>query len=383
MTLVATPAAAGSRFPNLASASDGQTVVMSWLEPGTGDEFRLRYAQWQRTRSWGAPVEVASGAHWFVNWADFPSVVPADGGPWAAHWLQQKPGGVYAYDVMTRLSDDGGRTWSEPRSPHDDGTATEHGFVSLANVGGRPYGVWLDGRKTAGEGHAHAADDHAAPAGAMTLRGAVLTPQGAVAGSEIDARVCDCCQTDVAVSARCAARRVPRSQRRRDARHPGRPPRRRRVVDAGHRPCRWLAHRRMPREWPGRGSASATTWPSHGSPPRTNPGCAWRSRRTAVARSNRRSRSRAARWSGASTSSLLRDGRAVVSWLDANASGAVIRAQPFNRAGPAAPAKDIATSNVARSSGFPQMVEVADGLLFAWTENGSSPAVRTAFAPLD
>ena len=80
---------------------------------------------------------------------------------------------------------------------------------------------------------------------------------------------------------------------------------------------------------------------------------------------------------------LLQDGRAVVSWLDVNASGAVIRAQPFNRAGPAAAARDIATSNVARSSGFPQMVKVADGLLFAWTDSGSSPTVRTAFAPLE
>jgi hypothetical protein len=173
---------------------------MSWLQPGTGDEFRLRYAEWQRTGRWGTPIEVAAGKDWFVNWADFPSVVPAHDGPWTAHWLQQKPGGVYAYDVMTRLSADGGHTWSEPYSPHDDGTATEHGFVSSANLGGRPYGVWLDGRKTLGEGHDHGGDDHAAAQGAMTLRGAVLTPAGAIDGSEIDARVCDCCQTDVAVS---------------------------------------------------------------------------------------------------------------------------------------------------------------------------------------
>jgi hypothetical protein len=28
------------------------------------------------------------------------------------------------------------------------------------------------------------------------------------------------------------------------------------------------------------------------------------------------------------------------------------------------------------------MVQVPNGLLFAWTENGAIPAVRTAFAPL-
>ena len=79
---------------------------------------------------------------------------------------------------------------------------------------------------------------------------------------------------------------------------------------------------------------------------------------------------------------LLQDGHAVVSWLAATANGAVIRAQPFNRAGAADVARDVATANVARSSGFPQMVQVAGGLLFAWTENGSTPAVRTALAPL-
>ncbi len=79
---------------------------------------------------------------------------------------------------------------------------------------------------------------------------------------------------------------------------------------------------------------------------------------------------------------LLQDGRAVVSWLAESAHGAVIRAQPFSPAGAADVAMDIATSNVARSSGFPQMVQAANGLLFAWTENGSVPAVRTAFAPL-
>jgi hypothetical protein len=382
VTLVATPAAAGSRYPNLASASDGQTVVMSWLEPGTGDEFRLRYAEWQSTRSWGAPIEVASGAHWFVNWADFPSVVPASGGLWTAHWLQQRPGGVYAYDVMTRLSADGGRTWSEPRSPHDDGTATEHGFVSIANLGGRPYGVWLDGRKTAGEGHAHAAADHAAPAGAMTLRGAVLTPQGAVDGSEIDARVCDCCQTDIAVSAN-ALLVVYRNRSEDETRD---------IQAARLEHGTWTTPVTVhadgwridacPVNGPAvaaRGNEVAVVWFTAPDQPRV---------RLAFSSDGGRSfgpplEVASGKVVGRVDVVLLQDGRAVVSWLDAAANGAVIRAQPFNHAGPAAAARDIATSNVARSSGFPQMVKVADGLLFAWTENGSAPAVRTAFAPLD
>jgi hypothetical protein len=382
VTLVATPAATGSRYPNLASAADGQTVVMSWLEPGIGDEFRLRYAQWQHTQRWGMPVEVASGKDWFINWADFPAVVPANGGPWAAHWLQQKPGSVYAYDVMTRLSADGGRTWSEPHSPHDDGTATEHGFVSIANIGGRPYGVWLDGRNTAGEGHDHAADDHAAAPGAMTLRGAVLTPQGAVDGSEIDARVCDCCQTDVAVSddALVVVYRDRSDDETRDIQAA-------RLEDGvWTKPVTVHADGWRIDACPVNGPAVA----AHGD----EVAVAWFTApdqpRVRLAFSSDGGRSfgpplevASGKVVGRVDVVLLQDGRAVVSWLDANANGAVIRAQPFNRAGPAASATDIATSNVARSSGFPQMLKVAGGLLFAWTENGSTPTVRTAFAPLD
>ena len=196
MVDVTAPARAGARFPHLAAAPAGAPVVMSWLEPGRCGRYSLRYAAWQEDRRWGPPAEVAAGENWFINWADFPSVVPLDERALAAHWLQQQPGGVYSYDVMTRLSTDGGRTWSAPAAPHDDGTATEHGFVSIANWQGRPYAVWLDGRNTASEGHGH--DGHASGDGAMSLRGAVLAAGRARAGGEIDGRVCDCCQTDLA-----------------------------------------------------------------------------------------------------------------------------------------------------------------------------------------
>jgi hypothetical protein len=79
---------------------------------------------------------------------------------------------------------------------------------------------------------------------------------------------------------------------------------------------------------------------------------------------------------------LLADGRAVVSWLAESSGGAAIRAQPFTSTGPAGPAIDVAASDVARTSGFPQMLAVDGGLLFAWTASTATPGVRTAFAPL-
>jgi hypothetical protein len=89
---VAAPVAAGSRYPNLASGPES-TAVMSWLSPTKGGAYELLHATWTGS-GWTPPVTVSTGADWFVNWADFASVVPAGGDLWAAHWLQQRPGSV-------------------------------------------------------------------------------------------------------------------------------------------------------------------------------------------------------------------------------------------------------------------------------------------------
>lgn len=79
---------------------------------------------------------------------------------------------------------------------------------------------------------------------------------------------------------------------------------------------------------------------------------------------------------------LLDDGRAVVSWMQQSSGGAEIRAQPFSRDGVAGPAILVADTSVHRASGFPQMIPADDGLLFAWTDSGDPVQVRTAFARL-
>lgn len=185
------PAADGSRSPNLA-AGNGH-LVMSWIEP-QDDGHRLRYSILEGAR-WSEPRTVAAGNDWFVNWADFPSVVPLDDARWAAHWLVAQPAGGYAYDVHLSLSGDGGRGWSDPVLPHDDGTPTEHGFVTLFPQAGGVGLVWLDGRNMAGG--SHGAGGHAG----MTLRyGRFAGDMAMQANAEIDGLVCDCCQTDVAIS---------------------------------------------------------------------------------------------------------------------------------------------------------------------------------------
>jgi len=190
---LAVPASAGSRSPNLAEGPDG-TLLLSWMEPA-GDGHALFYSEFSGA-AWSAPLEVARGANWFVNWADFPSVVPVSAHLFAAHWLVSQPAGGYAYDVFVSLSGDRGATWSAPQRPHRDGTPTEHGFVSIYPHADGAGMIWLDGRKTAEK------PPHAGEIMGMTLRSAVIRPDLTIQDEqEVDGLICDCCQTDVGITA--------------------------------------------------------------------------------------------------------------------------------------------------------------------------------------
>lgn len=194
------PAGPGSLAPALAELDDGQ-LVLTWLEPDGGGhalKFSILTAA-----EFGPAKVIARGQGWFANWADTPGLFVLPNGDWVAHWLVRSGPSTYAYDVVMARSSDRGRTWSKPLSPHDDGTATEHGFVSYYPAGADRVGVvWLDGRNTADAGAEHAEDhDGHGQAGAMTLRTAVLGP-GLEKLEEhlLDDRVCDCCQTAAALS---------------------------------------------------------------------------------------------------------------------------------------------------------------------------------------
>ena len=176
-------AAPGSAEPNLAAGSDG-AVVLSWLE--TSDEAAtLKFATYG-SAGWSDATTVASGENWFVNWADFPSVVPIAADLLAAHWLVRSGDSAYAYDVAVSMSRDAGATWSQPITPHRDGTQTEHGFVSLFPHDGGVGTLWLDGRNMAGHEHAAASD------GGMTLRAATISREGGLTNEAIvDDLVCE------------------------------------------------------------------------------------------------------------------------------------------------------------------------------------------------
>ncbi len=189
------PLGEGSLWPGL--STHGDKVVLSWQERDAENEWSVKTAILDEA-GWAPTHTLARSTKekgFFVNWADFASVDFVED-VLVAHWLVRGPAGGYDYGVRIGRSMDEGRTWSEPWTPHTDETRTEHGFVSKFPLDHGGIGlVWLDGRNSVDVGGKKGVP------GAMGLRYRSLDRNG-VPGPEklIDDRVCDCCQTDAAVS---------------------------------------------------------------------------------------------------------------------------------------------------------------------------------------
>lgn len=181
---LASPAGPGAMAPYLAAA--GEDLLMSWLEPG----HRFLVSR-LHDGSWSEPVVVAQGDDFFANWADVPKVAVAGDGTLWAHWLAKLGAGTYAYGIFLARSADGGASW-QPMGllHHDDRSPTEHGFVAYAPEGDGLRAVWLDGREME-------------QGGPMTVRSARLD-ETVGASQVIDPRVCECCPTALAATARGA-----------------------------------------------------------------------------------------------------------------------------------------------------------------------------------
>ena len=369
-------AASGSAEPHLARDADGG-AVLSWLEPDK-DGSALRFSVLDGA-DWEAPRTVARGQNWFVNWADFPSVVPIDGGLWAAHWLVKKPGGTYAYDVAVSISKDGGNSWSAPMTPHTDDTRTEHGFVSLFPWRDGIGALWLDGRNMAEDGGEH--DGASSRRDGMTLRSAVITADGRIEHEQLaDDLVCDCCQTDVAIGplGPIAVYRDRSPEEIRDI----------------------YVMRAVDGRWQPGNAVAGDGWEIAGCPV-NGPAIAADGNDVAVAwftAANEQSRVRMARsHDGAQNFDdpidvdierpigrigvlLLPGGDTLVSWLaDSGRGRAELRARRVARSGDRGADHVIATTSAGRISGFPQMLAYRDKVIFAWTDvSDESTRVRSA-----
>jgi hypothetical protein len=371
---LASPAGPGSAEPNIAVAPDGG-VYLSWIEPTGEGSHALRFASLADS-GWSAPGTIVERGDLFVNWADFPSLLPLGGGRLAAHWLERGTARG-AYDIRLVQSRDGGASWSEPVTPHRDGTPTEHGFVSLWPAGDSVAAVWLDGRQYApGSGGEHELRNE------MTLVTAAIAADGSVGvGAEqtLDRRTCDCCQTDVAMTARgpLVVYRDRSAEEVRDI----------------------AAVRLVNGAWTEPAPVSNDGW-TIAACPVNGPAVAARGDTAVVvwftgARDTARvqlvrSTDGGATWGtptrldggspvGRVDVTLLADGSAVASWLErSGGEEAALQLRRVSAGGVADAPRAVARSGAARSSGFPRMAADANWLYIAWTEPGSPSRVALA-----
>lgn len=372
------PVTGDSREPELNTTADGR-IVLSWVEKLDDKRYALRTALRDQS-GWSEPRTVAEGDNWFVNWADFPSVVGFADGSLAAHWLVKSGSRTYAYDVNIALSKDGGKTWSKPIIPHLDKTQTEHGFVSLVPLrDGRLGALWLDGRNMKDVKDQHD-EDKPLPV-SMTLRYATIDAAGQISDeAELDQRVCECCQTAAALSSDgIVAVYRDRSQNE--------------VRDI-------YSVRQASTAWGTPQPVHGDNWEINGCPV-NGPAVTAAGRNVAVAwftGAAGKSTVKVA-FSGDSGATfgapivvdegetqgrvdvlLLPDNSALVLWLAGNTEGGQIKVRRVQANGTLAPAAVIANTDISRSSGFPRMALLGNEVHFAWTEFGKPSKVRTAVA---
>jgi hypothetical protein len=348
---------------------------LSWLEP-TDDGVALRYATFGGD-AFSAPREIVRGADLMANWADLPSVQPITADVWAAHWLRLDPQAPGAYHVATAVSNDAGVTWSAPVQLNDDSAAAEHGFVDLFAWNGAIGAFWLDGRQLA-----EWSFDEPDRLLGTSLRVAAIDYSGNVVAREIvDELVCDCCQPDRAMAA--AGPVVAYRDRTPDE-----------IRDI-------VVRRNVDGAWQDAVAAGVDNWHIEGCPV-NGPAIAAAGDRVAVAwftAANDRPRVRFA-WStdgGASFEPafdldgpgsfgqvglvLGDDGSAKVTWWRAGKSGGtdlVLRTVAPDGSGDEA--RVLAHSAATQPVDVPQLVEVGDGVLVAWTSLDGEGAVHVLLA---
>jgi len=369
------PAAPGSGEPNLV-AGDGR-VYLSWIEATADTAHALRFATITQGRV-GQPRTIAAGNYWFVNWADFPAMTRLEDGTLAAHWLQRSGPGRYSYDVRVSLSRDEGATWSEPVTPHRDGTESEHGFASLFSIDSNRLGVvWLDGRKYAAAGGNKSLEE-------MSLRFTTISSSGVLTEDiAVDARTCDCCQTSTALTSKGPIL-VYRDRSADEVRD---------IYVARFVDGQWTTARPVHNDgWkidfcPVNGPAvsarddqATVAWFT----------AADSMQRVMLAFSDDAGESFGPAHRvdtgdpvGRVDVQLLEDRSALVSWLERVEGGAEVRVRRVLPDGRASEHATVTRSESERASGFPHMAVVDEQVVFAWTLPGSPAQVRVAVAEVN
>lgn len=351
---VAVPVHSGSAEPFLFATKD--RVLLSWLEPSTGNRSALRFLRLGDT----TPRTIAERVDLLVNWADFPSVVEDAKGTLYAHWLQKSSSDPHGYDIWVTTSRDDGKSWSQPFLLNRNAGTGEHGFVTLAPLpSGGVAATWLD--------------DGTLQYTTIDARGATTAPV------QLDGRTCECCTTGMALAG-------------------GRP-----VIayrDRSMEEVRDIAVvAKTANGWSQPHAVHADQWKINGCPV-NGPQVAASGKRVAVAwytgAADRKHVYVAFSDDGGMTFGApvgIDDGKpvgrvdvvmvdassAVVTWLEETPSGAEIRARRVPAKGAPASSVKIADSSTARRAGFPRIAAVGHDVYFAWTDATAIRVTRERF----
>ena len=359
----------GALTPYMVTAADG-TVWMSWMEPGADSVWSLRVAHRRLRGAWSAPRTAVRDSLLFANWADFPSIAVDARGRLVAHFLRRSSPGKYSYFTWITTSADSGVTWSAPQRLHSDSSATEHGFAALVpQPDGSTLAAWLDGHAAGGE--------H----GEMSLGfGVIDSTLHVQRDTMLDVRTCDCCQV---TGARTSAGALFAYR------------------DRSPDEVRDIAVVRLQDgQWTPPAIVHADGWVTKACPV-NGPALSARDRGVALAWfTNARDTARVqlafsqdlgATWSapiriddgqplGRVDVEFLRDGGALVTWMERTGKGAAeIRAKRVSAGGALSASTTVARTTDARPVGFPRIAAAKDrGVYVAWRELTVPSRIRLA-----
>lgn len=350
------PAQGKSHLPRL-KESNGQLHI-TWVEQEEGLAV-LKFTTYDQG-SWSLPRTITSGNDWFVNWADFPAL-GINGDYVLTNVLQKSAEGTYDYNIKLQLSK-GREVIKDDFLLNTDGVDAEHGFVSIQAYDGGFYASWLDGRNTKNEDETK---------NQMSLRSAHIDLAGNITkDTEIDTRVCDCCNTATAITNNGP---IVVYRDRSDTTPEIRDMAIVRWVDGS-----WTKPMTIGNDnWelngcPVNGPAIATkeenvvvSWfTAEGDTPRVL---------TAFSNDNGASFGASIRLDsgnaiGRVDTHFLNEGSAIVSWLEPKGDGVALQVAKVNRDGTHEMPKIVTNTSAERQSGFPQLEVVGDEVFVAWTD---------------
>jgi hypothetical protein len=371
----APPAGPNSSEPQLTHSPRGP--MLTWIER-VGTTTHLKFSE-RTDAGWSQPITAASGEKWFLSYADVPSVLRLGNGSLAAQWLVQTDPQTEAYDLYLSHSEDEGKTWATPFTPHHDGTRFQHGFASLVELSGNTLGVlWLDGRNS------EVTEDPAS--GTMMLRFAAFDASWKqVADTDVDRMVCECCPTAAVQTADglLTAYRDRSSEEIRD------------IAVSRLESGKWTAPVDVSRDnWkvdfcPVNGPALSAAG--------RNVVAAWFTVKADQGQAYAAFSNDAGRtWGvpirlddagslGRVDVEMLEDGSAVATWIEYAEGRSDVKVRRIDAAGAKSAAVRVAAVSGGRASGFPRVARRGNELVFAWTdaaEDTGALQVQTAVATL-